>query len=562
MFLRSILYLFFTVIHFSVLSQDNKDKKIMAEKRTNIEDIDIRKVCVDPINNYRYFATKHYGLIKEDSLSNVEYLFRNKEIYGAFVLDKKRKNGVFVAFSEGIDSVRVDTIRIKPKENKIFFSQIEFKKKNIQDLAKVFFKPLILPSLQLEKGIIDFRENNIVSKNKGYDFLKKVKLKAVRYETKVKNINDTSGRFQQEYVLNREKNKGLTYINTVFADEDHIWIGTYEQGTSILYRGNEKPILYDSRLYLPLQKLNKEVKTVYKIIENKQFVWIATNKGIYSIQKHIPNPKLKKELKKQSITSLAIRKNVIYGGDTQGNIWKRIITDNHKRNNWKKIEIEDTTYKRNFGSINDMIFDNNGNLWVAGNNILRLSRDTTSKSKKGESEFDDELLFDEERGFQASYVNSIAIDNKDKVWIGSSAGVYCIDNSSQKQFNIHIKSFKAFRLKNKKAKRTKKIKNIHNFQIIFEKDNIRKNIGELQYYLVNTKNKDEKFELTLSNINEGNNSLVVHDLVFGEGKKTKEDKKKEGIKTKEDIKRPSKQGKYKLVIFYDGNPISSIRLKL
>lgn len=532
MFLRSILYLVFIVIHFSVLSQDNKDKKIMAEKRTNIEDIDIRKVCVDPINNYRYFATKHYGLIKEDSLSNVEYLFRKKEIYGAFVLDKKRKNGVFVAFSEAIDSVRIDTIKIRPEKDKINFLEIKSKK------------------------------NYIISKNKEYDFLKKVKLKAVRYETKVKNINDTSGRFQQEYVLNREKNKGLTYINTVFADEDHIWIGTYEQGTSILYRGNEKPILYDSRLYLPLQKLNKEVKTVYKIIENKQFVWIATNKGIYSIQKHIPNPKLKKELKKQSITSLAIRKNVIYAGDTQGNIWKRIITDNHKRNNWKKIEIEDTTYKRNFGSINDMIFDNNGNLWVAGNNILRLSRDTTSKSKKGESEFDDELCFDEKSGFQASYVNSIAIDNKDKVWIGSSAGVYCIDNSSQKQFNIHIKSFKAFRLKNKKAKRTKKIKNIHNFQIIFEKDNIRKNIGELQYYLVNTKNKDEKFELTLSNINEGNNSLVVHDLVFGEGKKTKEDKKKEGIKTKEDIKRPSKQGKYKLVIFYDGNPISSIRLKL
>ncbi|MBN2350703.1 MAG: hypothetical protein JXJ22_17835 [Bacteroidales bacterium] len=216
--------------------------------------------------------------------------------------------------------------------------------------------------------------------------------------------------------LNNNKT-GENYFGAICKDlEGNVWVGGYNEN-------NEKNFIlknFDGRSWQSLSQFGRfDYAPFFKFyVDDKSDIWTfsfeenfitrfeGTNSTSFGKEDGLPvkqNEKLVQIIVKDS------KNNLWFGASSEGKYGSLMKFDG---TNW-------TTYNEENGvigkSINKIVEDNNGNIWVATNMGINIFDGTSWK------------YFSEKNDIAIKYVEAMTVDSKGRVWIGTSEGLILFD---------------------------------------------------------------------------------------------------------------------------------------
>ena len=183
----------------------------------------------------------------------------------------------------------------------------------------------------------------------------------------------------------------------------HLLVGTKSNGV-LRYKTSPEVKLLESKNYSVDGGGNKITAL---LVDKYKRTWIGTDKGVI-----LDNGKKIKTYEEgvyiDEITALGPDVWILGGG-----ILNRVSPENR----WLPGDVDARTYR---GKIRDMVYDNDGKLWVASDIITRY--DIIKDSVE---------VFDRTNGFTAKNIQCIRVDKDNALWVGTEAsGLFLIDKEA------------------------------------------------------------------------------------------------------------------------------------
>ena len=195
-------------------------------------------------------------------------------------------------------------------------------------------------------------------------------------------------------------------ITCAFYDKSRkqLYVGTDGKGV-LRYKIGAEVSLMSNRDFGGDKIANRKVTSI--LIDKFKRTWIGTDKGVLvGIGKKWKV--YEEETYIDEITALGPDVWIL-GND--------ILYKIDQKNRWIPGDVDGRTYR---GKIRDMVYDNDGKLWVASDIITRY--DIVKDSVE---------VFDRSNGFTAKDIQCVRVDNDNALWVGTaSAGLFLIDKEA------------------------------------------------------------------------------------------------------------------------------------
>jgi outer membrane protein OmpA-like peptidoglycan-associated protein/streptogramin lyase len=216
---------------------------------------------------------------------------------------------------------------------------------------------------------------------------------------------------------------GSNLITSIIADEQgRIWATAYEKGIFFIDEQSEKHCFTtDNSNLLHEQTLSLAV--------TKNTLWIGTERGLCSLE----------NAKKWKSYDIGGQVNAII--PHQNSLWLAMLTESGARlwqfkdyKVWIPIPLPESL---EYSKITDLAFDNQGNLWITADKIGVLKNNVWQ-------------TYSQKDGFSSSSAFCLAIDEQDKVWIGTEGkGLFLFGKKDDEpKIMKEVKENKEIRLEN------------------------------------------------------------------------------------------------------------------
>ena len=231
----------------------------------------------------------------------------------------------------------------------------------------------------------------------------------------------------QEKFIDLPIQEGEAYINFVHFTKEHIWVGTLTHGLLLLDTEGKKPGEADTLANIIQNQLNTRNSEIYDLyVDREHNIWLATGKGLFKINMAQNEGNFITSLKNKVIKTITGDQECIWFS-TLGELWKL----NHDTDKLTQAKIDPR-----IGVIEDLIFDHNHQLWIAGDVVVHYQSKANITAKNAR-------VFDSDDGFESRKAICLAVDQNNIIWVGTSgSGVYMVQNDSHRPLNInYIQSF-------------------------------------------------------------------------------------------------------------------------
>lgn len=196
-------------------------------------------------------------------------------------------------------------------------------------------------------------------------------------------------------------------IRSMGISEDAVWVGT-QKGLYKLSLKSRTETFHFTETNSKL--ISNNIHAVYVDLEGKK--WIGTDNGLSEFKDADKWAIHLEDLEVSAITQ-----------DREGNLWvaaDRALWKLNLRGKWQKIPLQ-MDLRTNI--IRDLIFDYNGNLWLASNMVAKYD------PKK-----DQFFIYDRHTGFTSSQALCLAVDQQNGIWVGTGGkGLFKIANEMSDQ---------------------------------------------------------------------------------------------------------------------------------
>ncbi len=218
--------------------------------------------------------------------------------------------------------------------------------------------------------------------------------------------NDVNGKLWMGQVNNVLRDSDLIYSYVLSANPEHTFY-SIETDENQLYIATKIGCLSFKKKETTNGNLFGKNPTIYRNtdlgcrrmnvlhLDSNNDVWMGADNALFKVDKLTGIPK---KVKKINVTCMLNHENSLWVAGSDG-IWK---FENHKK--WIRfMHHQNLTNHR----IEKIIFDNKGRLWVGGNELFCCD--------------DSECIeMTEKNGFDSKHVLSMAVDDQNIIWIGSS----------------------------------------------------------------------------------------------------------------------------------------------
>ena len=201
------------------------------------------------------------------------------------------------------------------------------------------------------------------------------------------------------YSTNVPSNEIITCID---ADQNFIWLGT----TRGLYKISLKSKKDNKSFFQENSKLpSNRINDIH--VDERGSKWIATEDGLVEFD----NKTWKVHLKKTDVTAIEFHEGKILATGN-GQIWRL------ENGDWEELLLPEELTKY---PIEDLCYDSNGHLWIAGGILARLDENWIP------------YIYNEQDGFSSSHPTTLAIDQRNNLWVGTAgSGVFKVSMSYDK----------------------------------------------------------------------------------------------------------------------------------
>jgi hypothetical protein len=262
--------------------------------------------------------------------------------------------------------------------------------------------------------VVDFNNNKWIGTEKGL-----YRIEDYSEETKVMKdygiLNAIMGENERGWVCTYDGkiamfDKEVSYATTVSSNElitsmdvegSNIWLGTTDGLYKVSLKSKQDNKHYTkSNSKLPSNRIND----IY--VGNDNQVWIGTEEGLMTIR----NGKWISHLRKVNISAIEEHEgDIMAAGD--GGLWK------FKDAVWEELALP---MEFSANPIEDMCYDENGNLWLVCGLLGRLDQDWIP------------YIYGEEDGFSSNHPISLKVDQRNNVWVGTAGeGLFVLKQPSQ-----------------------------------------------------------------------------------------------------------------------------------
>jgi outer membrane protein OmpA-like peptidoglycan-associated protein len=210
----------------------------------------------------------------------------------------------------------------------------------------------------------------------------------------------STNKFNLEMLPDSPEDITCTYYD---KGRKQLLVGTKSNGV-LRYKTSPEIKLLDSKNYSTAGVSNQVTAL---LVDKYKRTWVGTDKGVF-----MDNGKKMKAYEEgtyiDEITALGPDVWILGGG-----VLNRVSPENR----WLPGDVDARTYR---GKIRDMVYDNDGKLWVASDIITRY--DIIKDSVE---------VFDRTNGFTAKNIQCIRVDKDNALWVGTEAsGLFLIDKEA------------------------------------------------------------------------------------------------------------------------------------
>ncbi|MDG1871431.1 MAG: two-component regulator propeller domain-containing protein [Flavobacterium sp.] len=441
--------------------------RVLSSKKDKI-DIAVKSIIQDNYNNL-IVGTYGKGIFKVNLKTKiVSFIKSDVSTYTNYQVNcfKKAKDGtIYLGTSFGLKSLQANGNYIKTVKDNTGKTLVD---QNIESILIDSKQNIWLGTFY--NGLIKVTREKAGFSSQSFPITKKRVMALLQTESNTifcatENdgilLVDSEGKILKQYINNKNDNNSLksNSVWSLFADkEKRIWLGYYNQGVDVFDK------LYSKFNAIEPSKYNNEsslqAKSVTSIVKNKEGkFWISLEGGgvdlydpLTSLSKHInsKNASFLTGLKSDDVQTVFIdSKENVWLGSWNGGIYflkkgsKNFV--NYNTNNTVGIT---SNRMMSFSE------DSKGIIWI-GTYLRGLHYYVPSENKFyhcGSTSFASNELVNGD-------VRKVMVDSKDRVWVGSTLGLFLITHD--KNFNFSIKALKNQMMKDKKMQKNQSVLSLY-----------------------------------------------------------------------------------------------------
>jgi ligand-binding sensor domain-containing protein len=177
---------------------------------------------------------------------------------------------------------------------------------------------------------------------------------------------------------------------------------------------------------------NNQIQCIYQ--DSRGWIWIGTSQGLsrydgYSFVNFLSNPDDSTSLKGNLVRVIKEDRNgnLLIGTENGGlNVFNRELERfSHPLKNFSTFKFKDI-------SVNDIEFDNDGNLYI-GTDFNILKADSAGRIVTVDTRFEDE-----QESFEGTFVRNLQFDQNGILWMGTNKGLYTFSPETRLIESFHL----------------------------------------------------------------------------------------------------------------------------